>query len=178
MKRSLSLLALCAVLTGFLVWMVWDHQHARTSGQEIILDMEPVDPRSLFRGHYVTIRTPLHQIEKTLSPRDLEVKKGDTIFVVLQQYDSGNHWVVIEVLNEKPKDVDAIYLQGRIRWKSDESYSILYNFESYFADKTSAKALEKKVQDSKMRVILSVAPDGKAVIKGLEIDGVRFVDKL
>ncbi len=189
MTRPVLLLALCGLLTAFLVWMALDHNHARNSGSEIILDMEPVDPRSLFRGHFVIIRTPLHDLDLLTLEGDDEFEDGDRVFVTLAQNPAGD-WRAVSTGKTQP-DATKTFLQGRVEdisvfsLDTDDEPSInrrnldvQYKIESYFADKTSAKALERKLREAKMRVILSVAKDGQAVIRGIEIDGERHLDKL
>jgi len=189
MIRVAALLGLCAVLTAFLLSMIWGHQQARNNGAEIILDMEPVDPRSLFRGHYVIIRTPLNRIDTDDVPDHPPFKAGDKIFVSLAPAnetkpteENKEKWIVTALSKHLPTDSD-VFIQGRVSRNSERNdngttYRIQYNIESYFADKVSALALEKKVEESKMRVILAVDENGKAVIRGLEIDGTRFIDEL
>lgn len=186
MIRIAAFLGLCAVLTAFLLSMIWGHQQARNNGTEIILDMEPVDPRSLFRGHYVIIKTPLHEIKLIDVLGGDDFNKGDKIFVSLTKGQSEN-FVISSITKQQPAE-GAIFIQGRVwsYWKiiqdftghSDKTINIQYNIESYFADKVSALALEKKVEESKMRIILAVDKNGKAVIRGLEIDDERFIDEL
>jgi len=179
--RALSLLALSAVLTGFLLWMVWDHERARSNGAELVLDMEPVDPRSLFRGYYVIIRTPLHRLNLNEYDSDNGFEKGDPVFVSLSTNQDGN-WTPQAISKNQPQ-TDGMWIQGRVKGVNkpkDETQwiRIQYNIESYFADKDSAKELEKKIEDSKMRIILSIDAKGNAVIRGLEIDGKRLIDRL
>ncbi|PHR62419.1 MAG: hypothetical protein COA47_04220 [Robiginitomaculum sp.] len=190
MTRPALLLALCGLLSSFLVWMVLDHNHARNSGTEIILDMEPVDPRSLFRGHFVIIRTPLHDLNLTNLEGDDDFEDGDRVYVTLAQNPNGD-WLPVSTNKTKP-DSTQTFLQGRVEnlsvfsARTGDEYPLIdhrgldvqYKIESYFADKASAKALERKVREAKMRVILSVTKDGQAVIRGIEINGERHLDKL
>ncbi len=192
--RALFVLVLCAVFTLFLLWMVVGHERARSNGDEVVLDMEPVDPRSLFRGYYVIINTPLHRITYKDAPAHKPFKKGDRIFVSFasaatqepvledQSLASQENQLIITALSHV-KPAEGTFLQGRVSWASsspenEPRYRVKYNIESYFADKSGAKELEDKIEDSKMRIILSVDDKGNAVIRGLEIDGTRIIDKL
>ena len=51
--RILAVAALCA---ASLIALVVSEGVARESGQEVLLPMEAVDPRSLLQGHYVQLR--------------------------------------------------------------------------------------------------------------------------
>jgi uncharacterized membrane-anchored protein len=182
MIRIAALLGLCAVLTAFLLSMIWGHQQARNNGTEIILDMKPVDPRSLFRGHYVTITTPLNIIELDQYDGGNDFKVGDKVFVSLTKVEA-DQWQISSVNKQQP-EAGTNFIQGRISnfiirsKKFEPQIWVQYNIEAYFADKVSALALEKKISESKMRIILAVDENGIAVIRGLEIDGTRFIDKL
>ncbi len=188
MSASKRLLIAFAIMTGFLLYMAIDHEFRRSNGDEMVLDMEPVDPRSLFRGHYVRIRTDAHQLNPNGLSGDDEFVKGQNIYVALEVDDEGS-WHPNAIFHDQPKPPYA-FIKGivssvaRYQRKVGEintsvyRLSVQYNIESYFADKASAKNLETLVRDHKMRLILSVGPDGRAVIKGIEIDGERQLDTL
>ena len=56
-RRNLWL-AIAAVAVGqalVLGWMIWDRTSLLANGREVVLDVVPVDPRSLFRGDYVIL---------------------------------------------------------------------------------------------------------------------------
>ena len=51
MRILVAALALASVLVGLVLW----EDRARAQGQEVVLAMEAVDPRSLLSGHYVAL---------------------------------------------------------------------------------------------------------------------------
>jgi uncharacterized membrane-anchored protein len=56
-RRNLWL-AIAAVALGqaaVLGWMIWDRTSLLANGREVVLEVIPVDPRSLFRGDYVIL---------------------------------------------------------------------------------------------------------------------------
>lgn len=195
MKRPALILILAAAMTAFLAFMVISHEHARNSGTEVILNMEPVDPRSLFRGHYVRIRTDLQTIDFADVKGETGFEKGDRIFVIITGNDE-NGWEASSLSTSRPNT--GTFLQGRVqrirykyekvksengttqREKLPKGVTVRYAVESYFASQAEAKALENKMRDRdhKMRLILAVDKHGKAVIRGLEIDDKRYIDKL
>ncbi len=175
MSKSRLLILIALLMTAFLGFMVIDHEHRRRSGTEIILDMEPVDPRSLFRGHYVRVLTPLRRLDTTSLAGKNDFTKGQQIYVTLQSGENGS-WSPVSLLTSAPKG-KTVFIQGRVL-RPGKRISVRYNIESYFADKKTAKRLEKQVREHKMRLIVSLGKDGRAVIKGIEIDGVRQLDTL
>jgi uncharacterized membrane-anchored protein len=55
---------------------------------------------------------------------------------------------------------------------------VRYNLERYYAPSDQALELEAMRTDDRLRLIVSLADDGSAVIKGLEIDGEPRYDTL
>lgn len=205
MSVMLRLLLILAAMIAFLSTMVVTHAHHRAHGREVILAMEPVDPRDLLLGYYSIIRTDAH----TLDMAELEGLKtgwetGDRVFVTLEEGDDGAS-APIAVSAEQPSD--GVFLQGRVRsvstqtdWRDVESADpgseddwspqepvpgterdelrVIYNLEAYYAEADQAQELDTMRNQDRLRLIISVAPDGRAVIKGLEIDGERRIDRI
>lgn len=109
-----------------------------------------------------------------------DFKKGQPIFVMLQQNETG-HWTPASLSHSRPK-TDAIFITGRVlsvnNWKNNINIRVAYNIESYFADQKTAKGLEKQLSDHDMKLIVALGKTGKAVIKGIQIDDVRQIDDL
>jgi len=63
-----------------------------SGGTEIILRIEPVDPRSPLRGDYVTFQYEISNIESYLLEDETEIKNNDSVYVALNRY--GTFWTV------------------------------------------------------------------------------------
>ena len=65
MKSTTSalLLAVAVLQSAVLGWMLWDRISLLRDGQAILLDVEPVDPRDLFRGDYVILSYPISRMK-------------------------------------------------------------------------------------------------------------------
>ena len=97
MSRVLRIVLIAAAMTGVLAAMVVLHAEARRSGSEIVLEMEPVDPRDILLGHYVQLVTPIHRIDtRDLPGPDTDWQAGDTIFVEVEPDALGN-WQPISI---------------------------------------------------------------------------------
>ncbi|WP_019962353.1 GDYXXLXY domain-containing protein [Woodsholea maritima] len=105
-------LAACALL-GSLVYI---HAKARAEGDEIILSMEPVDPRDVLLGHYIQIRTPLHQLDTKnfLAPKR-GWKTGDTVYVRIAPGPQGR-WQAVELYMSPPAQAQGLVVQGQVSW--------------------------------------------------------------
>ncbi|GHU12428.1 membrane protein [Betaproteobacteria bacterium] len=57
MKRPLLLLTLAAAFAIVpALWAVWDHERTLAEGEIVLLELAPVDPRSLMQGDYMALR--------------------------------------------------------------------------------------------------------------------------
>lgn len=211
MSITLRLLIILAAMLAFLTAMVVRHADLRANGREVVLPMEPLDPRDLLLGYYSIIRTNAHQLDMA----ELEGPKtgwsiGDRAFVLLTEEEDGG-WRPISVSARRPED--GVFLQGRIRWANTRSdwrdvavpeaeqdpdaqqvssvprrepvpgterqvLNMAYNLEAYYAEAEQARELDTMRNEDRLRLIVSLAPDGRAVIKGLEIDGERRIDRV
>ncbi len=183
---------LVAGLTLFLVAMAGHHLIQRATGQEVRIAAEPVDPRSLFRGYYVIIRTPLHRLDLGRLAGNDEFEAGDKVFVFLTEDAEAGVWTPISVSNSRPRarQPDTVMIEGRVEYATvamdvtgpgdaqGPFLGVRYNLESYFADADRAKELEDAVRDGEMKIIVSVTNSGPALMKGVELAGVAYYDSI
>ncbi len=203
MKILIRLTLILAAMIAFLTAMIVTHAQHRANGREVVLNIEPFDPRDLLLGYYSRIRTDAHALDTSdLDGPRTGWAQGDRAFVRLEPQDDGS-WQPVSVLREHPGD--GVYLQGRIRsastrydWqdaqgrRSDryeagaepvpgsehQRLFLAYNLEAYYAEADAARELDELREDNQLRLIVALSEDGRAVIKGLEINGERRVDSL
>lgn len=177
MTMLLRLTLIAAAMSAFLIFMVVDHHWRRSAGTEIILDLEPIDPRDILAGYYVIIRTPLHQLDPGALGGSDTFEAGDDIFVVIDGSEADG-WRPLSIHPQRPGAGQYIY--GKVERAWAEGIRIRYNLERYYADEETAQALERRQLDNRdsMRLIVSLGDDGRALIRGLEIDGERHIDDL
>jgi len=190
MSRTVRLILLAIAFTAALAAMAGLHLSQRERGQEIRLAMEPVDPRDLLLGHYVIVSTPAHRLDTGALAGADAFERGEEIWVELGLGEDGRH-LPVALRRAQPA---APALRGRVRSSFtpfqpiEEREAELappaqiinaeFNVERYYAAPDDALALERMTQDARLAIILSVAPDGSAVIKGLEIDGEARYDRV
>lgn len=172
MNRTIRLTLVAAAMTAFLIGMVFDHATRRASGTEVILDLEPVDPRDLLAGYYVIVSTPLHLLEPDSLGGDDSFATGDDIYALVEEDEEGV-WQAVSIHRERPEA--GVFLHGKVQHGSETMIRADYNLERFYADEETAQALELRRRENidSMRLIVSVGPDGRAIIRGLEIDGQR-----
>ncbi len=202
MSLLLRLLAVALVMSVILAGLVARHAWLRSSGQEIYLEMEPVDPRDVLLGHYVALRTGLHQLDTgDLDGPDAGWERGDTVYVALSETETGAMapagvsrqppaWPFIQgrvhSVRSQPDFTEPEQVEGEtpglrsepIPGTEREFLQVRYNLERYYAPSEQALALEAMRTENRLRLIVSLAEDGTAVIKGLEIDGEPQYDTL
>ena len=88
------------------------------------------------------------------------------------QKSAGADWRPVSVVKNRPAAAGEgrIVLRGTVR-SAGTALRITYGIESYFVPEGEGKRLEDLVRERKLQVLLAVAPDGEAAIKGLLIDG-------
>lgn len=163
------------------------------NGREVIVESGFVDPRDLFRGHYVTLNLVVGELNAGNVEIDREFASDETVYAELQK--GGElFWTAKKLWHEIPEGVDAPFLRGEITLDpavtaaepaeredapdaASQRYRIAFPFDRYFAPKLRAQELEKFRQDQKLGVVLSVAEDGSGIIKGITVDGEIIYDE-
>jgi uncharacterized membrane-anchored protein len=179
------LIVVAVVQSAALFKIVYDKDHLLKIGREITMPVQPLDPRDVFRGDYVTLGYDISTLTKAKAPTaKLDgLLRGSTAFVTLTPQPAGG-WSVSGVSEEFPAQVPAsdVVLKGRIKsaWAradgSEKTLNVRYGIETYFVPEGTGRDLESKVREHKIEAIVAVGADGTAAIKGLVVDGERHVD--
>lgn len=176
---AIALAFVALAQTAALAWMIGERVRMLKSGREMVLDIIPVDPRSLFRGDYVRLSFPISRLKSpgVIVPEG-RLKRETPVYVTLKHSDGV--WRPTRLDLTPPAiaaDRDVVFLAGRIgsdwtnKRKGERTIGVRYGIERYFVPEGEGKRLEKLVRNKKMQVLLSVTNDGRAAIKGLIIEG-------
>lgn len=175
------------VQTAVLGSMIWDRVTLLKTGREVVVDVVPVDPRSLFRGDYVILNYAISQID--LNDVEGELKRGDVVYVTLEKPADGNAWAPVaaankkQVQNAKHQIVVRATVTGRSSRQIEETKErvktlrLKYGAERYFVEEGKGKVIEKQIADKKIQVVWAVNASGEAAVKALMVDGVRVYDE-
>lgn len=178
-----AVIIVASLQTLALGYMVWERTSLLANGREILLDVAPVDPRSLFRGDYVILNyRTIAQLDGSLLAETPTAEQN--LYVTLQQ-SAENGWVPVAASTVKPARTNAgdVILRGRVDqvWQpnNDQPARIRmhYGIESYFLPEGEGLELEKTIREGEMKVIVAVGASGESAIKGLEIAGQRVYDE-
>lgn len=178
-RFALGLFIVALLQTAVPGWMIYDRISLLDSGREIVLDVVPFDPRSLFRGDYVILTYPVSRLDLEALEGDDEFERGETVFVTLRR-DGAASWRAESVWKTYPSGAGAekVVLRGTARPAGTE-LRVEYGIGSYFVPEGEGRALERQVRAQTLQVLAAVAPDGEAAIKGLLIDGeLRYEEPL
>ncbi len=209
MSRTMRLALLAFAMTAVILGMVAFYARDLHGGTEIALKTEPVDPRSLFLGHYATLDYEISRLDGGMLGGHC-YERNERIYVTLER--SGDEWRPLAAAPEMPKDGfsdNRVTLRGRVSWHSycpnenpdpaisqtpvtepappsEEQIFILYGVEEYFASPGAARRLEDLARRrpaegeealAPLQIILSVPRSGRALIKGVVIDGEKVYDQ-
>lgn len=179
-RTWLAIVAVAVLQSAALAYMIFDRTTLIASGKEIVLDVIPVDPRSLMRGDYVILSYEISQAKSVGAPN--EFRNNDPVFVTIDN--ASGKWQVIGVSKTEPSPASPsqLVLSGFVVYAfsptegARQDLTLRYGIESYFVPEDTGKELEKVVGERKMQAIVAVGGNGKTAIKGLVIDGVRKLD--
>jgi uncharacterized membrane-anchored protein len=166
--------------------MVYDRDRLLKTGKEIVLPVQPLDPRDIFRGDYVTIGYDFNLLRKSNTETDPDFNgflPGSTAYVTMTPTPAGG-WTKAHVGSSYPSQVAPgdVVIKGSVKqvWASENPaesmVNVRYGIENYFVPEGTGRALEDKVRAHKIEAIVAVAADGTAALKGLIVDGERHED--
>lgn len=150
--------------------MVVERNTLLRNGQEVRLETGFIDPRDIFRGHYVTLRLEISQIPRDSVETLGEPVTGQPVWIELAPGE-GDFWQPTRLHATRPDTPGGPLLRGDLSGDYSGTYVLRYPVNRYFAPKLRAKELEQFRRDDKLGVILALAPDGTAAIKGLTVAG-------
>ena len=159
MLFRLGFLAVVALQVALLLAILIPEERTLATGQEVLLQTVPVDPRDLFRGDYVQLRYTISTVHRQLGP-------GSTVYVGLEK--RGETWEVRSVSYTPP---EGLFMKGRVAEASGDVANIEYGIESSFVPEGSGHAIET-ARDVKVKV--AVDSSGNAAIKQVLVDGEPF----
>lgn len=183
--RILAVAALCA---ASLIALVVSEGAARASGQEALLPMEAVDPRSLLHGHYVQLQL----IQRLDAGEPCPQVDGNAKWVAFTRGDNG----VLRFAGgarsrEGATHIAPITLKGDFTCSEpvtgDDASSgapgwvrLDLGIDRFHINQADAERIERVLreqrpnEDIRAFAIISIARDGRARLKGLMIDGERL----
>lgn len=182
------ILAVAAICVAALIGLVISEGIARESGQEALLPMEAVDPRSLLQGHYVDLRL-IQRLEPNQPCPQVE---GGAEWIAFTRGDNG-----VLTFAGGARSRDGAQQMGPVPIKGAFTCSEpVIGFEGapgtpgfvqldlgvdrFHINQADALRIEEVLrqqrpgEETRAFAIISVARDGRARLKGLVVDGERL----
>lgn len=169
---------------GFLGWMVAGRAALLRHGQEVLLKVEPVDPRDLLRGDYVRLgyeisRLPVDKIAN-LPQAELTTVEGP-IIVRLHQEPDGFWRATAAWLGDAattPAHASEVDIAGRISGGSSlapgSTIGVDYGIERFYVPEGEGRAIENDIRIRSFGIKVAVGQDGSSQIKAL-VDGDKLL---
>ena len=173
MTRRFSI-AFWVIVTAQLVVlaaMVGFSEQVRRTGEHVVLQTVPVDPRSLLQGDYAILNYEIAipgRIKNASPPLRKNLRRGSWSFVTLEK--RGEIWQATGYYSSRSLP-DRLHIRGRM----DDSGRLDFGIGTYFVPEGTGHIVEN-ARDVKVRVF--VDRDGEAGIDDLLVDGVPFDEAL
>lgn len=175
-----KLILLLGVEVAALAAMVADKQWTLSTGTPVILQTEPVDPRSLFMGDYARLNYGISQLPlsgETALAGDKDFKPHDTVWVALKPDPAGATAVSVHhqreavpagliALKGEVENLDAVLPSSR-----PGILQVRYGIEQYFVQEGTGYQIERPSGGEKVTIRVAIDTRGKAGILAVLFDG-------
>jgi uncharacterized membrane-anchored protein len=183
MRIALRLLILIALQSVVLVAMIGMKQWTLSTGIPVVLETQPIDPRSLFQGDYVRLNYTISTLDLAKLSSDRPFKAHERIYVLLRKGDP--YWAPVSLHHERPgMRPDHVALKGRVvgvgnrrwiqesrSWEVTEHLTVRYGIENYFVPEGEGRDLERPKPGEKVSTRVAVDRFGNAGIKAVLVNG-------
>ena len=179
-RLLISAVALALVQIGFLSWMIAGRASVLRDGREVLLKVEPVDPRDLLRGDYVRLGYEISSIPVKMIanvPAGAQWTKAGPVFVRVKK-DGDGFWrpfsATVYEPSEAPLAEGEIELRGAVEEGRPlgeiDSLPVEYGIERFYLPEGEGLAIERDMRVRSFGIVAAVADDGATQIKSL-MDG-------
>lgn len=189
LSSGTRLVIVILVLTLALVGMVGRKQWTLATGVPVVLETQPVDPRSLFRGDYVRLNYKISSFDLSEYPALAGVERGDEVYVALHK--QAPYWQPVSVSRVFPTG-EPVVIRGRVdrimtatwnpqtrKYEQDRQVLVKYGIENYFLPEGEGRAIERPAAGERISIEVAVDARGNAGIRAVLVNGKpRYVESL
>ena len=178
-KLVLAAAVLAIAQIAFLSWMIAGRAAILRNGQEVLLKVEPIDPRDLLRGDYVRLGYEIRNVPVKLvanAPAGEFLTGAGPIFVRLGK-DLDGYWRARSASLGEPQGqppAGEVDIRGMVSggWTlgPEASFSADYGIDRFYVPEGEGRAIETDMRERPFGILAAVASDGTAQIKAL-MDG-------
>lgn len=144
------------------------------TGIEIVLRVQPIDPRDLLRGDYVILDYNISSIPTELFEdrlADPGFSRGDVVFVRLRSGDDGIWQPVAARIGEKPSapagegEVDLRGVAASAWYPDMGTLRVTYGLERFYVPEGEGREIERDMAVRPFRMAVAVSSGGVGQIK-------------
>lgn len=180
-RLVVAAIVLSLVQIGFLGWMITGRAAILRGGAEVLLKVEPVDPRDLLRGDYVSLSYDITNIPTSIVTNVREgasVTETGPIFVRLHKEPDG-FWRAVSASLDVPAsappepgeaDIKGEVISGR-PLEPGGSVRARYGIERFYLPEGTGRAIENDMRVRPFAMRVAIAKDGTAQIRALLDEG-------
>ena len=192
MNLWLKIALLVLVQIAALAAMIADKQWTLNTGTPVVLQTEPVDPRSLFMGDYARLNYQISRLRldgemvpgsDTALGGDKDFKRLDTVWVAIRPDPEGAKAVSVHH-QRSAIPPDLLALKGEIQslneyeWDRAANKSVKqrtlhvrYGIEQYYVQEGTGRQIERPSGGEKVSIRVAIDSRGKAGILAVLLDG-------
>jgi uncharacterized membrane-anchored protein len=162
-KRKNFFIAATSLQACALLYLAVPPMLTLTNGKTVTVQTEPVDPRDMFRGDYITLEYGFSDV-----PSSVEYKYDDKVLVRLKP-DGDKQWKPIEISKNKlTPGADELVLRGIVTYTNTRRrmVRVRYGIEQVFVPEGRGQNLSSA---DKITIELAVPESGRAVIKRAQL---------
>ncbi len=165
-----------ALQTAVLFAMVGIKQYTLATGIPVVLETQPIDPRSLFRGDYVRLNYVISELDTATLAGDDDYARGDAVYVVLRHATPYATPVSLHRTHPGPRDGHVV-IEGTVthtgRGMTPHTILVRYGIEAYFVPEGEGLALERPAAGETVSIEVAVDRFGNAGITAVLVDDER-----
>ncbi len=141
-------------------------------GFDVLLEIEPVDPRDPFRGDYLTFRYSDLSIIDLTNFDFAPVEVGGTVYVPLVK--SAKYWTAQRGIEKNRSEVDGskLFIKGKVTDVRGSSVSLTYGIEEYFIPEGTGRDFSFFSREAHSKV--AIDQNGNPVLKNVYVDDKPF----
>lgn len=186
MNLWLKIMLLVVVQVAALAAMIADKQWTLNTGTPVVLQTEPVDPRSLFMGDYARLAYPISRLRldgETALGGDKDFKRHDTVWVALKPDPDGAKAVSVHH-HRSAIAPGLLALKGEVQNLEDNEWDratnrsvkqrtlrVRYGIEQYYVQEGTGAQVERPRGGEKVAMLVAIDARGKAGILAVLFDG-------
>jgi uncharacterized membrane-anchored protein len=179
-QREILLIAAGAFQLALLTAMVVINAAPLVVGDTILLKVEPLDPRDLFRGDYVILTYVINRV----SPQGIEGIAGSAepssylygarepeervVYVGLEPDADGKYWHGTRMSLERP--ASGKFIRGVYRGYRWGPGRLSYGIETFYVPEGTGHKYEDAARKRQLAAEIALPPWGQAKLRGLRIE--------